>query len=188
MSTKTMKTYPNTKRLDNLKLSEDEIKKISQEFKAVYVYIHTGDQNIRQRIFGLPETIKEIVDSCTLIKKYGLKLIVTHTFGIPMETETSNDVSLNLYTIIKPDLIECENLVYKAGSPLITHAVALGCLSIAQAREINTGKDFEVKNNLFYKQYAKTFCALPIGGLLSEVMPMCLIKFVARRKLVQSIR
>lgn len=179
-------TSLNIKRLDSLKLSEEEVKQIAQEFKGVHIKIHTGDQNLRQRIFGLPETIKEIVDICDLIKKSGLKLIVTHTFGFPLETEMSNDLSLNLYTIIKPDMIECENLIYKVGSPLIPHAIAHGCLTPAQAQEINAGKDFEVKNTSFQRQYEKTFCALPIGGLLSEVMPLFLIKKIARWKMERS--
>ena len=173
-----MMTYRNIKYLDKINLTESQIKDLSDFYYGVHLPIHTGDIKIRQSILGLPETIKEIVDACTLFKKYNLKIICSHTFGLPMESDMSNDISLNLYTIIKADFIECKNFVYEKGSPVIKHAIALGIISPAQAKEIESGIPLKLKNTSYYA-YAKSFIALPVGGLISEILPMCVIKAIA---------
>ena len=170
-----MQTFRNIKRLDSLKLTE------APECYGVIAPIYTGDQNIRMKILELPETIKEIVDTCAIIKKNGLKLIVEHMFDIPTESEMSNDISQNLYAIIKPDIIECRHFVYTKGSPAVKHALRLGLLTPAQVKSIEAGIPYQPKSN-FYQEYAKSYTALPVGGLIAELLPMKLIEFIAKRK------
>lgn len=150
---------------------------------TVWIGIQTGDEPIRKKILNRQETNKEIIDSCALVKKSGIKLIVDHIFDIPSETAMSNDISYNLYSIIKPDIINCYNLLYFPKSKIIEHAVALGYLTPKQVADINVGKgdvyQLADPNKRFYSQYAKTFCALPIGGLIPEVLPTFLIKLIA---------
>lgn len=164
-------------------LDEEIVKNLKDSgCHTVWIGVQTGDEAIRNKILDRRETNKEIIDSCALLKKYGLKLIVDHIFDIPSETAMSNDISYSLYTIIKPDIINCYNLLYFPKAKIIDHALALGYLTPKQVEDINVGKgdvyQLADESRRFYHQYAKSFCALPIGGLIPEVLPMVLIKLL----------
>jgi len=150
---------------------------------TVWIGIQTGDEGLRKNILNRPETNQEIVDASARIKKCGMKLMVDHIFGIPGESAMSNDISNNLYTVIKPDIVNCYNLLYFPKAKIIEHALALGNLTPRQVTEINEGKGavYQITNKSqdFYREYAKSFCAIPVGGLVAEVLPMSMIKLIA---------
>jgi hypothetical protein len=167
-------------------LDEDIVKSLKDGgCHSIWIGIQTGDEGLRKKILNRPESNKEIVDSCAIVKKHGIKLIVDHIFGIPSESAMSNDISQNLYTIIKPDIVNCYHLLYFPKAKIIEHAIAHGCLTPAQVQDIEQGKGavYQLTSKEdYYNQYAKTFCAIPIGGLISEIMPMWMIKLVAYLK------
>ncbi|MFA5091009.1 MAG: radical SAM protein [Candidatus Omnitrophota bacterium] len=150
---------------------------------SIWIGIQTGDEGIRKQILNRPESNKEIVDSCAIVKRHGIKLIIDHIFGIPAESAISNDISNNLYTVIKPDIVNCYNLLYFPKAKIIDFAVSMGNLTPQQVKEIEEGKgavyQLTNKNQDFYRQYAKTFCAIPVGGLIAEILPMSFIKLIA---------
>ena len=164
-------------------LDEDIVKALKDGgCHSIWIGIQTGDEGLRKRILNRPETNKEIVDACALVKKHKIKLIVDHIFGIPTESATSNDISHNMYVITKPDIINCYNLLYFPKAKIIEHAVAIGALTPAQVQDINEGKGLTYQlgneDQNYYRQYAKTFIAMPIGGLISEILPVWLIKLI----------
>lgn len=150
---------------------------------SVWIGIQTGDENIRSKILNRQETNGEIIEASKRIKAHGIKLIVDHIFGIPSESAMSNDISNNLYTLIKPDIVNCYNLLYFPKAKIIDHAVSLGALSPRDVSDIEQGKgavyQLAEKNQDYYRQYAKSFCAIPVGGLIAEMLPMSVIKLLA---------
>lgn len=153
---------------------------------TIWLGIQTADERLRKQVLNRPETNKEIIDVCALIKKAGIKLMVDHIFGIPTENTVSQDASLNLYDVIKPDIINCYDLLYFPKAKIIEYAIKTGYLFPKDVAMINEGKGitYQVGNRSqrFVREYAKTFVARPIGGLWTELLPMWLLKVIVHLK------
>ena len=87
-----------------------------------------------------------------------------------------------LYNEIKPDVINCYQLLYFPKAKIIEHAVKFGYLSTSDVAKINKGEGIVYQTNnqgqYFYDTYAKGLVALPLGNVLWELLPMNLIKLI----------
>jgi len=153
---------------------------------TAWLGIQSGDERLRKQIMNRPESNREIVDKCKLIKDAGIQLIVDHIFGIPTENAGSQDISYNLYTEINPDIINCYELVYFPKAKIIDIAVRTGAIMPSEIQKINEGKSITYQQgnqpSKFYKEYAKGFAAIPLGGIAYEILPLWIIKLLVYLK------
>jgi len=148
----------------------------------VWIGIQCGDQGIRQQILARPETNKQIIDCCKLIKESGMKLMIDHIFGIPFEANMSQDISIALYREIQADVVNCYELLYFPKAKIIDHALKCGYLSPADVDKINRGEGivYQVgnKGQYFYDTFAPAMISIPLGSILWEFLPMPLVKLI----------
>lgn len=152
---------------------------------TIWIGIQSGDERLRREILNRPEKNQEIIDVCKLIKKHGLKLMVDHIFGIPTENAMSQDISYNLYEEIKPNIINCYELLYFPKAKIIEHALRTGDLMPDDVEKINRGEGLNYqlnqKTSAQYRQYAKSFIAMPLPYLTAEtwsLLPTWLLKLM----------
>lgn len=153
---------------------------------TIWIGIQSGDERLRSQVLHRREKNKRIIEVCELIKKYKIKLIVDHIFGIPTENAMSQDISYNLYSKIKADIINCYELLYFPKAKIIEYALRYAYLMPSDVEKINQGKGIVYqtgnKGSQFYTEYAKSFCAIPVGGIAAELLPMPIIKLIAHIK------
>jgi anaerobic magnesium-protoporphyrin IX monomethyl ester cyclase len=144
--------------------------------------IQQGDEHLRKEILNRPESNKEIVNAAKLIKDAGMVFIIDHIFGIPFETEISQEISYQLYQLIKPDIINCYQLLYFPKAKIIEHALKCGYLTSDDIPKINQGKGIIYQTNnrgqKFYDIYLKGFITIPLGGIIWEFLPIIVIKIL----------
>jgi anaerobic magnesium-protoporphyrin IX monomethyl ester cyclase len=114
--------------------------------QMVWLGIQTGDEKIRKEVLNRHETNKEIKNAVGLIKKYGLRLMIDHIFGIPKDTDM--EYSYYFYKSLKPDVINCYELLYFPKTEICKY----GASSAKYQKE--GGKN--------YKRYAQSFCSLAL--------------------------
>ncbi|MFZ2602714.1 MAG: B12-binding domain-containing radical SAM protein [Candidatus Omnitrophota bacterium] len=150
---------------------------------TAWMGIQTGHEQLRRDILGRNETNKEIIDAAQAIKKAGIKLMVDHIFGIPFESELTQDISYALYKEIKPDIVNCYQLLYFPKAKIIEHAIKFGYLLPGEETKINRGEGVVYQTNnkgqFYYDMYAKGMVAIPLNSILWELLPMIIIKLVA---------
>ncbi len=168
-------------------LDEEIIKALKDaRCKTIWLGIQTGDERLRKQILNRPESNKEIIDTCKLIKKHDLKLMVDHIFGIPTENAMSMDISHNLYYEIKADIINCYELLYFPKAKITEHALAAGVLFPDDIKKINHGQgvnyQLNQKTSDFYRQYAKSFVSTPLNEHPFDLLSMWIIKLIVHIK------
>lgn len=150
--------------------------------QSAWMGIQTGFEQLRKDILNRPETNKEIVDAAKLIKDSGIKLIVDHIFGIPFENEMMQDLSQQLYDHIKPDIVNCYELLYFPKAGIIQHGLKCGYLTVSDIEKINRGEGVVYQTNnrghFFYDTYMKGFITIPLGGVIWEFLPTWMIKVI----------
>jgi len=153
---------------------------------TAWMGIQTGYEQLRRDILHRNETNDEIKAAAKLVKDAGIKLMVDHIFGIPFESAMTQDLSLLLYNEIKPDVLNCYELLYFPKAKIIEHAVRFGYLATTDAAKINRGEGVVYQQNnkghYFFDTYSKTFVALPLGNILFELLPMALLKLIIHIK------
>lgn len=150
--------------------------------ECAWMGIQTGCEPLRKDILNRKETNQQIIESSKIIKDAGIKLIVDHIFGIPFESELSNDLSEYLYKEIKPDIVNCYHMLYFPKSEIINHALRSGYLKQEDVENIEEGKGFVYQQNnmaqKYFDIYAKGFIAIPLGGIMFEFLPTTIIKLL----------
>jgi uncharacterized radical SAM superfamily protein len=153
---------------------------------TAWMGIQTGLEPLRKNILNRSETNLEIINAAKLIKQTGIKLMIDHIFGIPFENLISQDISYSLYNEIKPNIINCYQLLYFPKAKIIEHAINSGYLFPKDIEEINQGKGIVYqtnnKGNFFYDTYAKGMITIPLGNILYELLPMIIIKLIVHIK------
>jgi anaerobic magnesium-protoporphyrin IX monomethyl ester cyclase len=150
--------------------------------QSAWLGIQTGFEPLRKEILNRHETNIEIIECCKLIKEAKIKLIIDHIFGIPFESEISNDISQSFYELIKPDIVNCYQLLYFPKAGIIQHGLRSGDLSFQDIENINEGKGIIYQTNnkgqKFYDTYMKSMICVPLGGIIFEFLPAWLIKII----------
>ena len=166
------------------KFVTEDIMKLLKESgcQSAWMGIQTGFFPLRRDILNRKETNEEIEKACKIIKDQGIKLLVDHIFGIPFENEISNDISHALYSKIKPDVINCYQLLYFPKAKIIDHALRCNYLQKEDVEKINRGEGIVYqqgnKGQKYYDMYAKSFVAIPLGSVIFEILPMWLLKII----------
>jgi uncharacterized radical SAM superfamily protein len=149
---------------------------------TAWMGIQTGNEQLRKDILNRNETNTEIIAVAKLVKDRGIKLIVDHIFGIPFESNLTQDISFMLYETIRPDIVNCYDLLYFPKSKIIEHAVRFGYLSALDDAKINRGEHITYqignKGQFFYDIYAKGMVCIPLRSIIWELLPMWMIKLI----------
>jgi len=108
--------------------------------------------------------------------------MVDHIFGIPFENIMTQDMSYGLYKEIKPDVINCYEMLYFPKSKIIEHGMKAGYITPMEVEKINRGEGvvYQIgnKGQKFYDMYSKAMVAIPLGGIMWELMPMTIVKLI----------
>lgn len=151
--------------------------------QSCWLGIQQGDERIRMQIMNRPETNKEIIACAKLVKDAGMVFIIDHIFGVPFENEMAQEISIQLYKEIKPDIVNCYELLYFPKAKIIQHALRCGYLAPSDIPIINQGRGIIYTTNnrgqKFYDVYLKSFITIPLGGhLIWEFLPIMVIKII----------
>ena len=134
------------------KLIDDNISLLLKKSgcQCVWLGIQSGDEKTRKEILNRPETNAEIQSACQSIKRNKLKLMIDHIFGVPFDTYVKLLISYNFYKTLKPDVINCYELLYFPKAEINKYGT-----SEEQAKyQRQGGRD--------YQKYAKAFTAIPL--------------------------
>lgn len=164
-------------------LSEEVIKTLSQMgCEMVWIGIQTASEQLRKDILNRPETNEEIKVACALIKKYKMKLMIDHIFGLPYESEMTNDFSVAFYEELKPDVVNCYELLYFPKAKIIEHAIKFGYITLPDVPKIERGEMLQYhtgnRGNFFYDIYHKPMVTIPLGNITWELLPTWLVKLI----------
>lgn len=154
------------------KLFDEELAKILKNCRCHLVWygIQTGSESVRRKILNRHESNEEIINAANICHKYKLKFMVDHIFDIPQDADVKE--SIRLYNEIKPDMINCYNLLYFPSSKIIEHALEANMLTSADVDKINRGQGIvyqtggltaqskDMRNN--YARYALFLTLIPI--------------------------
>ncbi|MFA4880066.1 MAG: radical SAM protein [Candidatus Doudnabacteria bacterium] len=132
--------------------------------------IQSGDEKIRREILHRYESNKEIKRAAYICKKYHLKFMIDHIFDIPFDFDIQK--SINLYSEIRPDMINCFNLLYFPKAKIIDYALQAGNLRLEDIPEIERGESIVYETGIFskkseeardyYKNFALFLTSLPL--------------------------
>jgi len=154
----------------------------SMKCHTAWMGIQSGFEPLRKEILGRNETNPDIINASKLIKSRGIKLMIDHIFGIPFENDLSQDLSHALYAEIKPDVVNCYELLYFPKAKIIDHAMRCGYLSIKDINKINRGEGVVYqqnnKGNYFFDLYSKSLVSIPLRNVLFELLPLTFIKLI----------
>lgn len=154
--------------------------------QSCWLGVQQGDEHLRKEILNRPESNAEIIATAKLVKDAGMFFIIDHIFGIPFETEISQEISYQLYQLIKPDIVNCYQLLYFPKAKIINDALKCGYLVASDIPKINQGKGIVYTTNnrgeKFYDTYLKGFITIPLGGIIWEFLPIMVIKILVLLK------
>jgi radical SAM superfamily enzyme YgiQ (UPF0313 family) len=164
-------------------LNEEVCKSLKKSgCQTIWIGIQSGDERLRKDILFRYELNKDIIEACKAIKNNNMNLMIDHIFGIPSENIMSQDISYNLYNEIKPNIVNCYELVYFPKAKIIEYGLRTGNLIPKDIQNINEGKGIRYqlgnKNKKFFDEYAKSFFAIPLGGVGFELLPTIIIKIL----------
>lgn len=138
--------------------------------KLIWYGIQTGSENVRKQYLGRFESDDEIIKAAKICKQFGLKFMVDHIFDIPYDNDVKE--SIRLYNIIRPNMINCYNLLYFPSSKIIDYALEAGIIDQAQVEKIKRGQSIVYQTGALsaesdllrdnYSKYALLLTAIPI--------------------------
>jgi hypothetical protein len=149
--------------------------------QSAWMGIQTGVEYLRKGILNRHETNEEIKAAAKALKDRGIKLIVDHIFGIPQESDMSQDLSIALLNEIKPDIVNCYEMLYFPKAGIIKHALECGYLTPQDVAKLEKGEGivYQIGNRgqKYYDKYVKGFVSIPLGAsAFWEFVPVWLIK------------
>ena len=118
--------------------------------QCIWLGIQSGEEDTRRLLLNRTESNEEIKRACTVIKQNKLKLMIDHIFGLPMDTYDKLLTSYEFYKTLKPDVVNCYELLYFPKAEINKYAPE-GRKALYQKQG---GQD--------YQRYANSFSALPI--------------------------
>jgi len=115
---------------------------------CVWLGIQSGNEHTRQTILNRPETNREIEKACLVIKEAGLKLMIDHIFGLPLNTYGKLKESYFFYKSLNPDVVNCYELLYFPKAEINKYG--------------NSTAKYQKEGGHDYQRYAKSFTAIPL--------------------------
>ncbi len=142
--------------------------------------IQSANEEIRQKVHNRHETNDQIIRATKLCKKAGIKFMIDHILGVPYDTEKAIKEAIVLYNQIRPDMINCYNLLFFPKAKINEIALDAGLIKKKDIQAINQGKfvvyqtgELVAKKKDFYSRYALLLTSIPI-------LPKWLVKRIAR--------
>ena len=138
--------------------------------KLVWYGIQTGSERVRKEILARYESNSEIIRASDICRKYKLKYMIDHIFDIPQDDNIKE--SIDLYNKIRPQMLNCYNLLYFPSAKIIEHALAAKLVTTQDIEKIDRGQDIvyqtgsissndgKLRSN--YRRYALLLTAIPI--------------------------
>lgn len=115
--------------------------------ETLWLGIQSGFEQTRKEILNRHETNDEIREAARTIKQAKLKLMIDHIFGLPMDTYHRLLASYEFYKEIKPDVVNCYELLYFPKAEINKYG--------------NSKALYQKQGGLDYKRYARSFTAIP---------------------------
>jgi len=156
------------------KVFDFERAKILKKAGCTYAWfgIQSGSERIRKTVLDRFETNEEIINAAEICHRAGLKFMVDHIFDIPFESDKEVLEAISLYNKIRPDMINCYNLLYFPKSKILQHGLKAGKLSIKDVEKINRGLEIVYQSGVlskknkeardYYRRYALLTVSIPL--------------------------
>jgi len=154
------------------KMFDDEEAKLLKEngCKLIWYGIQSGSEKVRREILARYESDAEIEKAAEICHQNGLKFMIDHIFDIPFDIEPIE--SARLYNKIRPQMINCYNLLYFPSAKIIEHALRAGNLQDQDVYKINRAKSITYQTGAlseksaesrdFYREYALLLTVIPL--------------------------
>lgn len=107
--------------------------------RLVFLGVQSGSERIRKEIFLRGESNESIIKAVDYLREVKIKISADNIFGAPGENESDLRESLDLYRLIKPDMLLSFWLTYYPGTSMIAIAKKEGILSDNDIKNINEG-------------------------------------------------
>lgn len=131
--------------------------------------IQSANEEIRKTVYNRHETNIQIISAAKLCHRYKIKFMVDHIFNSPYENDEQIREAISLYNTIRPDIINCYNLLYFPKAKINEIALKSGLINNKDIEQINEGKSIVYQTgtlisqkNDFYTKYALLLTCIPI--------------------------
>lgn len=131
--------------------------------------IQSANEKIRREVFNRYETNEQIKKATRLCRKYKIKFMVDHILNIPHDTKEAIKEAILLYNEIRPQMINCYNLLYFPKAKINQIALKAGLIKKSDIKLINQGKfivyqtgELVAHRKDFYSQYALLLTIIPL--------------------------
>lgn len=131
--------------------------------------LQSASEKIRREVHQRFEKNDEVIRAFDLCRKAGIKTMVDHILNVPYETVESMYEAFSLYNRIRPNIINCYNLLYFPKSKINETALEAGLINDKDIEKINVGKyeiyqtgDYGTKKKDFYTNYALLITSIPV--------------------------
>lgn len=131
--------------------------------------LQSASEKIRREVHQRYEKNEEVIRAFDLCRKAGIKTMVDHILNVPHETVESMYEAFSLYNRIRPNIINCYNLLYFPKSKINETALEAGLINDKDIEKINVGKyeiyqtgDYGTKKKDFYTNYALLITSIPV--------------------------
>ena len=98
----------------HVQIFNDELIKLLKDggCDLLWFGIQSANEKIRREVFERFETNDQIVKAAELCHREGINFMVDHILGIPHDNEAAIKEAIELYNRIRPQMINCYNLLY----------------------------------------------------------------------------
>ena len=102
--------------------------------------LQSGSEGLRREVLQRAETNQAMIRTAEACKKYGIHFAVDQILDIPTESENDILSSASLLNTVRPDIVNCYNLLYFPKAEIINKAKELGLLGEDKIEQIEEGK------------------------------------------------
>ena len=131
--------------------------------------IQSASEDLRKKVFDRHEKNEQIIKAAQLCHAKKMRFMVDHLLNIPYDSDEALREAVSLYNRIRPDMINCYNLLYFPKSKLIDIAVEAGLLKNEDREKIDRGQsvvyqtgEVVAKTKDYYSRYALLLSAIPL--------------------------
>lgn len=131
--------------------------------------LQSANEKIRREVHQRYEKNEDVIRAFELCRKAGIKTMVDHILNVPYETYESIVEALQLYNRIRPNIINCYNLLYFPKSKINEIALEAGLINDKDIKKINEGKyevyqtgDWGTSKHDFFTNYALVLSSVPL--------------------------
>lgn len=131
--------------------------------------VQSANEKIRRGVLNRFETNLQIKKAAKLCELAGIKFMVDHILNIPYDSEEAIKEAIILYNEIRPQIINCYNLLYFPKAKINGIALEEGLIKKEDIDLVNQGKsvvyqtgELVAHKKDFYTSYALLFSSIPL--------------------------